>query len=126
VIAEAGGTERAFIVATGDPAQTQADFKAVIDGIRGITLACNVEIPLPPAGTVFLPEQVNVIYGSGASTDIPLSYDPECGAPDTWRYDDEANPSTIVLCAQTCGRAQRDASARLSIEFGCERRGLPR
>jgi hypothetical protein len=126
VIAEAGGTGQAFIVATGDPAQTEADFRAVIDGIRGIALACDVEIPVPPACSAFLPDQVNVVYEAGAGGPTALSYDPACSAPDTWRYDDPAAPATIVLCNDTCDRVQRDASARLTVEFGCERRGLPR
>jgi hypothetical protein len=126
VVAAAGGTDHAFIVATGNAAQTEADFKAVIDGIRGVTLACNIEIPLPPTGTAFVPEQVNVTYGSGSSSDTRLSYDPDCGAPDAWRYDDPDSPATIVLCNEACGRAQRDAAARLTVEFGCERQGVPR
>lgn len=126
VVAEAGGTERAFIIATGDPAQTEADFKAVIDGIRGVTLACNMAIPLPPAGNAFVPEQVNVIYGGAGSPDTRLVYDPDCTTPDGWRYDDPSDPAAIVLCSASCDRAQRDASARLSVEFGCERQGLPR
>jgi hypothetical protein len=125
VVAEAGGTGSAFIVATGDPAQTEADFKAVIDGIRGVSLACNVQIPIPPIGTAFLPEQVNVIYGN-AGSEARLSYDPDCVEPDAWRYDDPSNPSTIQLCTGSCGRAQREASARLTVEFGCERQGVPR
>lgn len=126
VIAEAGGTGQAFIVATGNPAQTEADFRAVIDGIRGIALACDVEIPVPPAGSAFLPDQVNVMYAAGGGAEAALSYDPACSAPDTWRYDDPAAPATIVLCNETCDRVQRDVSARLTVEFGCERRGLPR
>lgn len=126
VIAEAGGTGQAFIVATGDPAQTEAEFRSVIDGIRGIALSCNVEIPVPPSGSAFLPDQVNVVYETGNGPPAPLSYDPACSAPDTWRYDDVAAPSTIVLCSATCDRVQRDVSARLTVEFGCERRGLPR
>jgi hypothetical protein len=126
VIAQAGGTDQAFIVATGDPAQTEADFKAVIDGIRGVTLACNIEIPLPPAGSVFVPEKVNVVYGSATSAERTLDYDPSCATEDAWHYDDAMTPSTIVLCNASCGLAQREASAHLSIEFGCERRGTPR
>lgn len=126
VIAQAGGTDQAFIVATGDPAQTEADFKAVIDGIRGVALSCNIEIPLPPVGSVFVPEKVNVVYGSASSVERTLSYDPSCVAEDAWHYDDAASPSTIVLCTESCGLAQREASARLSVEFGCERFGTPR
>ena len=126
VIAEAGGTGQAFIVATGDPTQTEADFKAVIDEIRGVAVSCNIEIPLPPAGSVFIPEQVNVTYGSGGSADIRLAYDPDCSVPDTWRYDDPQDPATIVLCSDACARAKREVNARLEVEFGCMRRGVPR
>jgi hypothetical protein len=126
LVAEAGGTERAFIIATGNPAQTQAEFKQVIDDIRGISLACNMQIPLPPAGTAFVPEQVNVIYGNGSAGDTRLSYDPDCTVPDGWRYDDAAAPTSIILCNESCDRAQRDVSARLTVEFGCERQGVPR
>lgn len=126
LVAQAGGTEQAFIIATGNPAQTQAEFKAVIDDIRGISLACNMAIPLPPVGSVFVPEQVNVIYGSGAANETRLTYDPDCAAPDGWRYDDAASPSSIILCSESCDRAQREVSASLKVEFGCERQGVPR
>ncbi len=126
IIAQAGGTERAFIVQTGDPLETQAEFKAVIDSIRGVAVSCNIEIPLPPVGTAFIPEQVNVDIGSGGGERTRLSYAPSCESPDGWRYDDPAAPATIVLCNDVCTNVQRDATATLSVEFGCERRGLPR
>lgn len=127
IIAEAGGTERAFIVQTGDPAQTEAEFKAVIDDIRGVSVSCNIEIPLPPTGTEFIPEKVNVKYSSsGGEIAVDLSYDPGCTSPDSWRYDDPSAPETIVLCGDTCGTVQRDVTASLNVEFGCERRGVPR
>ena len=125
-IALAGGTEQAFIVATGDPARTEADFKAVIDNIRGIAVSCNIEIPLPPTGTAFIPEQVNVTYGSERASDRPLTYDADCASAGSWRYDDPLSPATIVLCDDTCAQAKSDLSARLTVEFGCERRGAPR
>jgi hypothetical protein len=126
VIARAGGTESAFIIETGDPGRTQADFKAVIDGIRGIALSCSIEIPLPPAGAQFVPEKVNVTYGSAASGEVRLAYDETCQTADGWRYDDPLAPSTIVLCTDACSTVQRDASAKLAIEFGCERSGIVR
>lgn len=127
LIAEAGGTERAFIVQTGDPAQTEAEFKAVIDEIRGVSVSCTIEIPLPPSGTELIPEKVNVKYsGSSGELAVDLSYDPGCTSPDSWRYDDPSAPATIVLCGDTCGTVQRDVTASLNIEFGCERRGTPR
>jgi von Willebrand factor type A domain len=125
-IAEAGGTGQAFIVQTGDAAQTEADFKAVIDGIRGLSVACNIEIPLPPAGAQFVPERINVTYRSAGATDVALSYDAECRSTNSWRYDNPDAPQNIVLCDDTCGTAQRDVSAKLSVEFGCERRNVIR
>lgn len=126
LIAEAGGTEAAFIVQTNDPAQAQADFKAVIDGIRGVSVSCNIEIPLPPAGTEFVPEKVNVTYGSASGEDVKLNYDAECASTNSWRYDDPTAPATIVLCNDTCDAAQRDVTAKVDVEFGCERRGVIR
>ena len=126
LIAAAGGTEQAFVVETGDPAKTEADFRTVIEGIRGIAVACNMEIPIPPAGTAFLPEKVNVIYGSGESGEQTLNYDPDCLDLAGWHYDDPVDPKTIVLCETSCTTVQRDATARLNVEFGCERRGTPR
>lgn len=117
--------ESAFIIATGDPLQTERDFKAAVDEIRGVSVSCAIEIPLPPVNTEFLPEQVNVTYeGSGGIR--RLSYDPECGSEAAWRYDDLASPRTIVLCDNTCGAVQADVEASLEIEFGCRRRDVVR
>ncbi len=123
-IAVAGGTESAFIVTTGDPAQTEADFKAVVDRIRGIAVSCTIEIPLPPAGTEFIPDQVNVSYGSDAGI-VRLAYDADCLQRDTWRFDDPIDPISIVLCDDTCTQVQQDVTASLNVEFGCSRRGDP-
>lgn len=125
-LAVAGGTGQAFVVETGDPAKTQADFKAVIDSIRGVAVSCNMEIPLPPVGTAFVPEKVNVVYGNALGERETLKYDQSCGDAEGWRYDDLAEPKTIVLCQTACDTAQRDVTARLSVEFGCERLGSPR
>jgi von Willebrand factor type A domain len=125
-IAVAGGTERAFVVATGDPAQTEADFRAVIDSIRGSALSCSIEIPLPPTGSTFVPEQVNVTYTSAGASDVLLDYDPDCSTPSGWHYNDPNQPVSIILCSDACGTVQNDVSARLSVEFGCARRSAPR
>ena len=124
--ATAGGTGQAFVIETGDPAKTQADFKAVIDSIRGVAVSCNMEIPLPPVGTAFVPEKVNVVYGNELGEQRTLNYDQSCADADAWRYDDLTTPRTIVLCQNACDIAQSNVSARLSVEFGCERLGTPR
>src|SRR5690606_25425118 len=120
-LATAGRTEQAYFIETGDPERTKADFKAAIDVIRGKTISCNLEIPTPPSDQVIEPSQVNVTYTSG-SNQTPLALDQACEHANTWRYDDPAAPSSIVLCPSTCTAVQSDASARLLVEFGCTSR----
>lgn len=124
-LAQAGGTEAAFVIGTGDPLQTEQDFKAAVDEIRGVSVSCAVAIPLPPVNAEFVPEQVNVTYESGGSL-RRLSYDPDCRSEAAWRYDDLASPQSIVLCDSTCGAVKADVQASLEIEFGCRRRDVVR
>jgi hypothetical protein len=124
-LAEAGGTGSAFIIQTGDPTETERDFKAAVDEIRGVTVSCEVQIPLPPVNTKFIPEQVNVTYDV-AGEQRRLSYDASCQAADAWRYDDPDAPSVIVLCDNACTTVQANVQAKLDIEFGCRRQDIPR
>jgi hypothetical protein len=120
-IAEAGGTQRAFLIDTGDPDATAGAFTAAVDEIRGTAIACNLAIPKPPGGRTFDKEKVAVRYTSGAGDERVLVYDPDCSADDTWHYDDPAAPTEIVLCDAACGSVQADPGAELEVEFACER-----
>ncbi|WP_437958710.1 vWA domain-containing protein [Sorangium sp. So ce119] len=120
-IAEAGGTGEAFIIDTGDPAQTTATFKAAIDQIRGTAISCTIAIPSAPDGRTFDKQKVNVTYTSGTgNTPTNLLYDQDCAVESAWRYDDPANPTSIELCASACATVQADPAASLSVEFTCE------
>jgi hypothetical protein len=119
-IAEAGGTERAFLIDTGDPTRTSQDFRAAIDEIRGAAIACDVAIPEPPAGRVFDKEAVLVTYGGEAGATTTLAYDPACAGL-AWHYDDSEAPSRIVLCPDACQAVQAEAEATLAVNFACER-----
>ncbi len=120
-IAAAGGTERAFLIETGDPDQTKRDFEGVIEDIRGRSVSCDITIPRPPSGQSFDPGKVNVTY-EVASDERSFSYDQSCEHPDSWRYDDPSAPTTIQLCPDTCALAQGEVTATLLVEFGCESR----
>jgi hypothetical protein len=67
-----------------------------------------------------------VVYVNALGEPQRLSYDQSCGDAEGWRYDDPATPKTIVLCQTACDIARREVTARLSVEFGCERLGTPR
>lgn len=120
-IAEAGGTEQAFLIDTGDPAQTASAFNAAVDRIRETAITCTLAIPDPPEGRNFDKENVAVHYRSGGTDDMPLVYDPSCAKTDGWHYDDPAEPHAIELCETTCDTVQADPQAELEVEFACER-----
>lgn len=42
-----------------------------------------------------------------------------CSNDAQWYYDDNASPTAIHLCPDTCDRIRSDVTARLSIEVGC-------
>jgi hypothetical protein len=118
-IAVGGGTGQAFIIDTGNPTQTTADFKAVVDQIRSVSVACTIAIPPPPVGREFDKQKVRVIYTGNQGT-IELGYDAGCQAANAWHYDNPDNPGQIVLCDTTCTTVQSDPTAFLDVEFSCE------
>lgn len=118
-VAEAGGTETAFIIDTGDPAQTSVDFQAAIEKIRGAAIACNLAIPEPPDRRTFEKDHVVVSTTSGTTT-TDLTYDASCAVAGAWHYDDVDAPTEVVLCPATCAQVQADAQAALSVGFTCQ------
>lgn len=118
-IAEAGGTESAFLIDTGDPQKTSADFQTAVAKIRGVTISCNLAIPAPPNGRTFEKDKVIVAYRGGASSS-DLKYDPECDDAMGWHYDNVADPSEVVLCEDACAEVQAASDATLTVSFTCE------
>jgi hypothetical protein len=118
-IAQAGGTEQAFVIDTGDPTQTSRDFASAIERIRGAAISCEMTIPAAPAGRTFDKEAVQVSYGAEGTDRTELRYDPECGE-NAWFYDDPENPSRIVLCPDACSVVQAAATVTLAVDFACE------
>lgn len=118
-VAEAGGTLAPFIIATGEAEKTARDFQAAIEKIRGVSVACNLELPLPPDRRTFEKDRVAVSYTSaGAST--ALRYDDACTDARSWHYDDVAAPTEVVLCPDTCAVVQAAPGAELGVAFTCE------
>jgi hypothetical protein len=105
------------------------DFQAVFDAlstevIGGTQLACEFPIPEPPNGESFDPDKVNVEFddGLGGTSSIPRvdSADQCAGVIDGWYYDNPAAPTQIVMCPQTCDKAQVAKNGSINIAFGCE------
>jgi hypothetical protein len=107
------------------------DFKPVFDRLAravvgGSKLACEWQIPPPPAGKTFTPSQTNISYGGAAGQprrQIP-NVDSATACTNVkdgwaWFYDDNVRPTKITVCPQACVSIQADAMARIDIFFGC-------
>jgi hypothetical protein len=121
-IAMAGGTGRGAFIVDGTGQTTQQEFLRAMNAIRATSLPCDFAIPATDAGTID-PKLVNVQYTPGNSA-MPIVVPKAAGgapcAGTGWVYDDEANPTRVVMCADTCGAVQRDRMATIKIVFGCQ------
>ena len=129
--ADKGDVYQDLIAATGGvegnlcEQQFQPIFQAVAQQIiGGAVLACSYEIPPPPDGEVFDPDEVNVEFDDGAGGTLEIGRvdsAADCaGVMDGWYYDNPADPQVIHVCPQTCDKIQGFASASIAIKFGCE------
>jgi hypothetical protein len=116
IATQGGGTS--IVIGTGD---TQAELLAALQAIQGEQLACEILVPTPTQGTLD-PAKVNVTYtpGSGAEQTIgKVADEASCGAGGGWYYDDNANPTTIILCPATCDGVQADDEGKIEVVLGC-------
>jgi hypothetical protein len=118
-VAVAGGTERAFLIDTGDPQSTTSAFDNAIARIREATLSCNLAIPQAPDGRPFDKRRV-LVRSAVRGTGTVLSYDAACKAANGWRYDNETAPKEIVLCPDACAAVENQLEARVDVDFACE------
>jgi hypothetical protein len=122
-VATAGGTTKAFII--NSTANVEQQFTAALTAIRGASLPCQYEVPLPESGT---PDfgLVNVEYTSGAGVASAVPYvetAARCGTSGGWYYDIDpsqgAAPSAIFVCPTTCSTLTTDAKGRIDVVIGC-------
>ncbi len=97
-------------------------FDGLLTHIKESTLACEYDIPEPPEGFVFAPDEINVEYdeGTGLENIGYVSSASDCAQVGAgWHYDDETNPTKIVMCPFSCQRFAAAANATIDIQFGC-------
>ena len=122
-IAAAGGTEKALIVDTTDPAQIGPDFEKTLDLIRGQALSCDLSLPAPPAGKVLDIDAVNVILTDAAGGSSAIPYSKDCASGTGWHYDDVTHPAQVQLCTASCDAAKARTSGKVQVVFGCATEG---
>jgi hypothetical protein len=127
LVAQAGGTQQAYLV---EDANAATAFASALEQIRGEALPCDFLIPADGAQGKVDPGRVNVTVaapGSATPTLIAQTADGSaatCGAAGGWHYDDPIAPMAIKLCPSSCealntGTAQVER-ASVQVEFGCE------
>ena len=118
LIAVAGGTGAAYDLTTD-----LSTFGDKMAEIRSKAATCEYVIPEPPPGQVLDPGQVNVAYlPGGASESILLPnviVASQCGNTAAWYYDDNENPTKIILCPAACETVQSDPLVSVEVLFGC-------
>jgi hypothetical protein len=120
-IAQAGGTDAAFMVDTSR--DVTAQFLAALNQIRASKLACEYLLPEPPSGQSLDFTLINVDFSNGASTERVFSVrseadcDPASGG---WYYDNAGTPTKILICPATCARFQSAQQGAVQIKLGCK------
>jgi hypothetical protein len=90
---------------------------------RTSRIACDVAIPMPPDGSSLDPMRVNVVLNGMTSTLLgKVANAAACTSSGGWYYDDDANPTRVILCPSSCDRAQtelRGEGRGIQVQFGC-------
>jgi len=119
-IAEAGGTQAAFLVDTSQNAAAQ--LSTALASIRSTTaLDCVYSIPAPPAGDTLDPSLVNVEYTSSTGAVTRVLQDPPmttCAAGSGWQY--STDMTQILLCGKACNDVKADKGGKIQVLFGCQ------
>jgi len=90
-------------------------------------VSCEYDRPTAPDGQTFDPNKVNVEYTSGGTktevlhTDSAATCPPEGG----WYYDDNTNPTKILVCPSTCTTITGLTDIVFNVLFGCETHNVP-
>jgi hypothetical protein len=119
----------------GDLCGNNQNFQPVFDQmsqavVAGKSIDCAWNIPPAPAGQKFQQGLVNVNYipgGSGSAQPIyHVDTAADCGASGGWYYDDNANPTQVLVCPSTCSAIQANPTARVDVLFGCQTIDVPK
>ncbi|MCC6216600.1 MAG: hypothetical protein IT376_17195 [Polyangiaceae bacterium] len=123
LIQQTGGAQGQ--ICSGDWTQV---FQAIQQSVVESAVSCEYVIPPPPPGETLDANKVNVDYypqGSGSPGSVQpvlrVSGIGDCKpGQGLWYYDDNAAPTRILLCPQTCDAVQSNPAAQIDVLFGCE------
>jgi hypothetical protein len=118
-IAQAGGTDHAYLVEGNDVG------KQVLDALRAIRgdaiIPCDLKLPPAPAGQRLDFGKVNIVYANSACEPTYIYHvdaAASCSDQGGWFYDNPAAPQTIHLCPTSCSQVS-DPGGQLLYTVGC-------
>jgi len=119
----AAGDGEAFVIS--DQSDVVQEFVTALNGIRGVGLSCDYQIPIPQGGIALDYGRVNVEFKPSEDADvetIPFVEDPaDCDDEGGWFYTMTGNtPSGIRVCGATCARLNTTVTGTVAIRVGCE------
>jgi hypothetical protein len=120
-IAQAGGTDHAYLIGDQD---VQQKVLQALNSIRGAaSIPCELKLPEPKGGAPLDFGLVNVAYQDSSCALSTIYNVPDPGSCDGqlggWYYDDPAAPQSIELCGASCDRVSAPGG-RLAFTVGCE------
>jgi len=125
LVQQTGGVASDLCLQNFDPV-----FNQLAQGVVGAAkLDCAWGIPPPPAGEVFNPNKVNVIFTPGGGQGAPIGKvgsAADCGPNGGWYYDNDQAPTQVQVCDSTCQSIQSDPNGKIEIQFGCDTIYVPK
>lgn len=133
-LAQAGGTNNAYLVGTTDVSTKVLD---ALNQIRdGAHVPCKFTVPPAPSGQTLDPTLVNVAYQDTSGTShlvLSAGTSSNCSMGG-WYFDNPQAPTSLSLCPSTCNTVTAELTAaavlhkdtKLNIEYGCSTQSIAR
>jgi len=119
LVQQTGGVIGNLCIQNFDPV-FQDMAKAVVTDAK---ISCEYTIPPPPDGQTIDPTLINVVHTSGGGTKNTIYNVPTgamgCGTTGGWYFDNQATPTKIIVCSNTCTALQSDMGGKVEVLFGC-------
>lgn len=121
LIAATGGSEVDLCVAFAQPSSDPAGFGSKLGLAFANDAGCQWQVPYPPQGSVFDPENFGVEFTTkaGVKTSVPhVSSAAKCSPLGGWWYDETTVKKKVVACPSTCDQV-RQTSGAVKVTFQC-------
>jgi len=91
-------------------------------------IACDFDIPVPPAEIV-LADQTNVDFYPSSNAQAQrvgnVGGAQDCTINGGWYFNSASNPTKIILCPSTCTLVKESTEGEMQVEYGCETQTNP-